>query len=172
MSDREIIAAGRRMSALGLVAGTEGNVSARIPGGLRITPSSVPYEAIGETDLVTVDPRGVVTAGDRAPSSELPLHLAIYSARPDVGAIVHTHSPAAIAWSLRNEDLPGGRVHDTVRTAPAADPGSRELARVAVAALGPRAALLMAGHGVVAVAASPDEALAVAIDVENRALAR
>ena len=94
-------------------------------------------------------------AGERDPSSERAVHLAIYAARPDVLAIVHTHSPAAL--STPPEGLP---------IADRADPGTLELADRTARALDQGDAVLMAGHGVVAVGASPAEALAAARRVE------
>lgn len=170
--DARIIATGLRMAALGLVAGTEGNLSVRRGPVIRVTPSSVPYAQIAPADLVTVDVAGgAIVEGHRPPTSELALHLAIYRARPDVDAIVHTHSPAALAWGRRNAALPAAAGAAAAHTAPPTPPGSQALAETALAALGPREAVLLGGHGVVAVGAGLDEALAVAIGVEERATA-
>jgi L-fuculose-phosphate aldolase len=152
------------MAAEGLVAGSEGNVSLREGELVHITPALLPYGDMGEGDLVTLDLSGRVVAGEREPSSERAVHLAIYAARPDVLAIMHTHSPAATRLSASGRDLGGD-----VRTAAYAEAGTSELATEVVAALEDRGAVLMARHGVVAVGGSLDEALAVAREVEERA---
>jgi len=108
-----------------------------------------------------------VVEGEHAPSSERRVHLAIYDARADVRAIVHTHSPRAVRWSDLGEPLPfdGG----AVPTAAYALTGTDDLASNAVGALGEAPAVLLAGHGVVAVGATIDEARAVAERVEEAA---
>ena len=127
----EIVATCREMLRLGLVTGTSGNVSARQGERIEITPRELPYEHMTETDLVTLAPDGRVVAGHREPSSERRVHLAVYAARPDASAIVHTHSVHATAWSLLGEPLDTGteevRQHagGAVRTAPFAPSGER-----------------------------------------------
>ncbi|MDI3257699.1 MAG: class II aldolase/adducin family protein, partial [Kyrpidia sp.] len=102
---KAVLEAANRLSALGLVKGTAGNVSARIPGTDRIviTPSGVPYDAMELSDLVEADLSGTVTEGIRKPSSETPLHTRIYLDHPWVGAIVHTHSLFATTFAVLNE---------------------------------------------------------------------
>ena len=163
MSRAEVVATARAMAAEGLVAGSEGNVSVREGEVLHITPALLPYDEMEEGDLVTLDLDGRVVAGEREPSSERAVHLAIYSARPGVLAIVHTHSPAATAHSSRATGIEG------VPTADYAEPGSGRLGEVVVAALGEREAVLMARHGVVAVGPTLAEALQVARRVERLA---
>jgi L-fuculose-phosphate aldolase len=171
----DLVAAGVRLVNRGLAVGSVGNLSARTGDGVVITPTRMPYTSMSRRDLVRVDLAGRVCAGHRPPSRELELHLAIYLARPDVRAIVHTHSVYATAWSFlaqplapRIEDLDYYGV-DEVRTAPPAPPGSHRLAATAPAALGDSAAVLLAGHGVVTAAKSIEEALAVAEVVERQA---
>lgn len=164
MSRAEVVATARAMAAEGLVAGSEGNVSVREGDLVHITPALLPYDETDPGDLVTLDLSGGVVAGEREPSSERAVHLAIYAARPDVRAIVHTHSPAATRLSFSGRDL-----GEDVRTAAHAEPGSPELGTEVVIALGDRRAAVMARHGVVAVGGSLVEALAVAREVEGRA---
>jgi L-fuculose-phosphate aldolase len=118
-------------------------------------------------DLVALDLDGAAPAGPRAPSSEWRVHAAIYRARPDVRAIVHTHSPEATAWAHRAEPL-----DDRVRTAAWAETGTVQLGVNAVEALGDRDAVLLARHGVVGVGASLADALAVCEEVERLARRR
>jgi ribulose-5-phosphate 4-epimerase/fuculose-1-phosphate aldolase len=152
------------MHRRGLVAGTAGNVSAREGDRVHITPSGLPYPDMSDPDVVTLALDGAVLAGDREPSSERRVHLAVYAARPDVGAIVHTHSGYATAWSSLGEPLA-----TAVRTSQPAPPGSDEIARAAVAALDDRAAALLARHGVLGVGSTPEEALAACEAVERQA---
>ncbi len=160
------------MAAGGLVEGSQGNVSARLGKRVLITPRDTPYAGMRPGDLVEIDLEGAVLDGVREPSSEWRVHAAVYAARPDVGAVVHTHSPRAVAvvatteWSYR---CAGGLA--SVRCAPAAPAGSPELARAVAATLADGEAVLMTGHGVVAVGAGLEEALAVAREVERRAAA-
>lgn len=107
--------------------------------------------------VVEVDGDGRPLAGEALrPSSEWQFHLAVYGARPDVGAVVHTHSPWATAVSCARRDIPPfhymmvGTGDGTLRCARYHPPGSDRLATSVVAALGARAACLLANHGVVA----------------------
>jgi L-fuculose-phosphate aldolase len=151
------------MLRLGLVTGTAGNVSARAGELILITPSALPYEEMTVDDLVTLGPDGAVVAGDRQPSSEWRVHVAVYAARPDARALVHTHSAHATAWSEGAEPL--GRW----LTAPFFPSGSDEIATAAVAALGDSDAVLLGRHGVLAAGATPAAALEVCTAVEEAA---
>lgn len=172
---REIVATGRALDEAGLVPGKSGNVSCRVPGGLLITPSGVPYAELDPGDLVLVDPGGAVLAGRRRPSSEWPMHAAVYASRPDVAAIVHTHSPRATALSCAGRGIPAfhymiALAGGDVRCTPYATFGTDELAANAVRGLEGRRAVLLGNHGVLAVGGSLPSALAVAREVENLAL--
>jgi len=170
-----LIACAQRLDALGFMPGKSGNVSLRVEGGLRITPAGLAYAALTEADLVEIGLDGAIRAKGRAPSSEWRLHAAIYAARPDVGAVVHTHSPRATALSCARRGLPpfhymialaGG--HD-IACAPYATFGTEALATSAVAALAGRRACLLANHGVVATGSTLAAAEALAREVENLA---
>jgi L-fuculose-phosphate aldolase len=151
------------MLGLGLVSGTSGNVSARVGELMRITPSALPYPEMGAADLVTLALDGTVVEGEREPSSEWRVHAAVYAARLDAGALVHTHSEHATAWSERGEPL------GEWLTAPFAPSGSDEIALTAVAVLGDRSAVLLGSHGVLALGETPAAALAVCVEVEHAA---
>jgi L-fuculose-phosphate aldolase len=86
----------RRLAEGGLVRGTEGNASARAGDLVAISPSGLAYPTLRAEDVCLVTPDGELIEGP-APSVELPMHLAVLAARPDVAAIVHTHSPRATA---------------------------------------------------------------------------
>ncbi len=172
---REIVAASCALDGAGLMPNKSGNVSARVPGGFVITPSGVPYREIEPGQLVEIGDDGKVAQGSLRPSSEWRMHAAIYAARPEVAAVVHTHSPRATALSCAGHGIPpfhymialaGG----AIRCMPYATFGTQELAASAVAGLAGRRAVLLANHGVVAVGASLRAAQAVAIEVENLAM--
>lgn len=146
---------------LGLVTGSAGNVSARIDGTrIAVTPSSLPYERMTGEDIVVVDRSGSRLDGRHEPSYELPMHLAIYDARSDVQAIVHTHSPFVTTLSILRRPLPpiidemvvhlGG----AVGVAEYAFTGTGELAANVVSGLGRAVSVMLANHGNVCVGAT------------------
>ena len=159
------------LSRAGLVVGTAGNVSVREGDLVAVSPSGVRYagltpELVGvhrldgpELDGTGLDGTGLKSTAVEAPlapTSELPLHLAIYTARPEVGAVVHTHSPAATALSALVDEVPAVHYYvamfgGPVLVAPYATYGTDELARNTVRALRDRTACLMANHGAVTV---------------------
>ena len=174
LHEREaILAAARRAVAVGLTHGTSGNLSVRAGTGMLITPTGLEYDSLTAPDVVRMGLDGVVAAGERcAPSSEWPMHAAVYAERPDVAAILHGHSPAAAAFSCLGRDLPpfhymvaaaGG---DSVRCARYALFGTRELARNALEALARRRACFLAHHGFLTLGATLDKALALAVELE------
>jgi len=169
-----VATAALRLLETGLVRGTSGNVSARQGGLLAVTPSGVDYRRLEPGQVPLVDLDGRTHGGGLAPSSELPMHLRVYRARPDVGAVVHTHSPFATTFAVLGQELPA--VHyllafagRRVRVAPYAGYGSDELAAACVAALGGDGAVLLANHGVVAVGPDLERAMLVAEAVESTA---
>ncbi|MEP6658155.1 MAG: class II aldolase/adducin family protein [Betaproteobacteria bacterium] len=175
-----VVSTARAMSVAGLTRGRSGNVSARWRSdrfdGLLITPTGMSYATMGPADVVALHRDGSLRdAGARIPSSEWRFHCEIYAARPDAGAIVHTHSPFATTLACLARGIPpfhymvaaaGG--HD-IRCAPYARFGSAELAHAAVAALQERKACLLAHHGMIAIGDSAADALALAIEVEGLA---
>ena len=173
---QQLVTVARRMNASGLNQGTSGNLSVRIPGGLLITPSSLPYELMQPQDLVALDlAGGSRDDGARRPSSEWRLHADILAGRPEIGAVLHCHSIHATALACHGRAIPpfhymtavaGG---DDIRCAPYATFGTAELSELAVAALVDRRACLLGQHGQVALGASLDQALRIAIEVETLA---
>ena len=176
----EIVRVARLLSGRGLAVGTSGNVGARLDDGrIAITPSTMDYDDMTADDVVIVEPDGSPSQGRRRPSSELPLHLAVFAARPAIRAIVHTHSPFATTFGVARREIPA--VHyvmalllapgrDTIRVAPYATFGTEELGRNVAAALGDDNAVLIANHGAVAVAGSLASALGRAERVEELAM--
>jgi L-fuculose-phosphate aldolase len=147
------------LSRAGLVVATAGNVSVRDGDLVAVTPSGVRYATL-TPDLVGVHRLdGTPVEAPLAPTSELPLHLAVYAARPEAGAVVHTHSPAATALSALVDEVPAVHYYTAmfggpVRVAPYATYGTEELARNVVGALDGRTGCLMGNHG--AVTLGPD----------------
>jgi L-fuculose-phosphate aldolase len=170
-----VVDAAREMLRLGLVSGSSGNASARDGDELLITPAALPYEEMTEDDLVAIGMDGEAAEGQREPSSERRVHLAIYAARPDVGAVVHTHSVHAMAWSFIGEPLATGTEElaaaagGEVLTARFAPTGLDEIAAAVVEALGDRRPVLLARHGAVAVGETPAAALATCVALERQA---
>ena len=107
---RDIVAVCQRLYQRGFIAGTEGNVSAlEGPDRLWITPSGHHKGLLQPADLLLIDLQGHVLFGNGRPSSETPMHLALYRCRPDIRAVVHAHPPLATATSAMTviSDLPG-----------------------------------------------------------------
>jgi L-fuculose-phosphate aldolase len=163
---QEIADTGRRLEAEGLLSTTAGNLSARVaPEHIAITPTNIPYPRVRAADVVITDLEGQVVDGERRPSSETPFHTAIYRARPDVGGVVHTHSPFATTLAVMRRPIPA--LHYVIASFGVTEIpvvgyetyGSDALARrlEAVAASGTNGALL-ANHGAVAFGASLAEA--------------
>lgn len=158
-----LLATARRTVADGLVVGTSGNVSVRVGDLVLVTPSGVPYDRLTPTDLVAVNLDGHQTHGRLTPTSELPMHLALYRAT-DAGAVVHTHALHATAVSTLVDELPPihymtAALGGPVRVAPYALYGTRELADHMLAALtGGRTGCLLRNHGTVAHGATLDQA--------------
>ncbi|HBQ75303.1 MAG TPA: L-ribulose-5-phosphate 4-epimerase [Exiguobacterium sp.] len=111
---KEVLEANLALPKHDLVTFTWGNVSGidRNAGLVVIKPSGVPYDALTIEDLVIVDLEGNVVEGDLRPSSDTPTHLALYRALPEIGGIVHTHSPWATSWAQAKRAIPAfGTTH-------------------------------------------------------------
>jgi L-fuculose-phosphate aldolase len=169
---QQIAAAYRDLGRRGFVPGSAGNVSVRTANGMLITPSGCSAEAVANDTIVALTMDGK-TSSSGTPSSEWPMHAAIYRAYAHAQAIVHTHAEACTALACLNQSLPafhymivafGGA---DVRCAPYVTFGTPELAHLAVAALKDRSACLLANHGMVVHASSLEKALADAIILES-----
>jgi L-fuculose-phosphate aldolase len=154
----------------GLVAGSSGNASMRLTGDrhdgqVLITPHGLPYGRMSPDDLVVIDLAGEPVQGELFPSTETALHLALYGGRPDVGAVVHTHSPFASVMAVAGLELPPVvdemvvKVGGAVRVARYGFPSSVELAQAGLEALGERNAVLLRNHGLVGVGRTLEGAL-------------
>lgn len=161
-----VLATARRMLAEGLVEGTSGNISGRLPDGLVcVTPSSVAYDTMTLDDLVVVDLDGAVVAGTRSPTTEKDLHLATLRRYPELGAVIHTHAVYATMFALAHEPIPA--VIEEVVVYLGGDVPCCDYQGTGTAALGDevadrladRGAALLANHGLVTCGPSPDKAL-------------
>jgi L-fuculose-phosphate aldolase len=171
----QLIGACRELTRRGLTHGTSGNVSVRCDAGrFLISPSGMDYETLQPDDVPRMDLDGR-WFGRRRPSSEWRFHRDIFRSRPDVGAIVHTHSPRATALACTGRGIPafhymvavaGG---SDIRCAPYHTFGTQELSQAALAALQDRKACLLANHGVIATGPDLRSALVLASEVENLA---
>ncbi|MFI5824704.1 class II aldolase/adducin family protein [Streptomyces rishiriensis] len=157
-----LVTTARRTVTDGLVVGTSGNVSVRVGGTVLVTPSGVPYDRLGPDDVTGVDLAGRQVLGALVPTSELPMHLAVYSTR-DAGAVVHTHAVHATAVSTLVPELPlvhymAGALGGPVRVAPYATYGTEELAGHVLRALDGRTGCLLQNHGTLTYGATLDQA--------------
>lgn len=180
---QDVADAGRAMRAAGLVRGTSGNVSARdaTTGLIAVTPSGAAYDSMTAADVAVIavaaeadGPACTVVEGAWRPTTELGLHLAVYRSRPEVGAVVHTHSVFATTFAVLGRPVPAvhyilARAAAEVRVAPYARYGSLELAENCVRTLAADDGVLLANHGVIAVGADLSRALAVAEAIETTA---
>ena len=173
-----IVEFGLRMQDERLAYWTSGNVSVRVRGEpdlIAVSPSATPYDLVEPEDVALVTLDGTVVDGLGRPTSELPLHTLIYQRRPDVAAIVHTHSPAAMAMAGLGWTLPAyltGLVEatgGTVACAPYARPGSPELADAVAGALADRGCCFLRHHGLLAIGATLPRAFQAASVTEGAA---
>jgi L-fuculose-phosphate aldolase len=147
----------QELSRSGLVVGTAGNVSVREGDLVAVSPSGLRYADLTPALVGVHALDGSPVEAPLAPSSELPLHLAIYAARPEAGAVVHTHSLAATALSTLADEIPAVHYYvamfggSTVPVAAYATYGTDELAGNVIHALRDRTGCLMGNHGAVTI---------------------
>jgi L-fuculose-phosphate aldolase len=167
-----LTATARQTVTHGLNKGSSGNVSVRFGEGFLITPSGLPNDTLESEQMVFVDMEGQA-AGNLKPSSEWRIHRDIFRTRPEVKAVVHAHSSHAVSLSCLRRSIPafhymvaaaGGK---DIRCADYATFGTQELSDSVLTALQDRRACLMSNHGLVAVGASLDAALSLAVEVEE-----
>lgn len=169
---QSLVQALRQLDARGLNRGSTGNLSARWGAGMLITPTGMGADDLQPEDLVWLGHDGQ-QRGRFKPSSEWHFHQAIYRARPELHAVVHTHATHATALACLRRDLPafhymvavaGG---DSVRCAPYRLFGTEALSDVTVQALHGRKACLLATHGLVSAGATLREAMKISIEIES-----
>ena len=174
---RDIVAACLWINSSGLNPGTAGNISVRYGDTMLISPSGVPYEQLEPEDIVAMTLTGeygsYVASGTNVPSSEWRFHLDIMRARPDVGAIVHTHSLYATVLACARKDIPpvhymiaaaGG---PSIRCSRYATYGTAELSEAALEALEGRTCCILANHGMIATGPNLAKAQWLAVELET-----
>ncbi|WP_395666499.1 class II aldolase/adducin family protein [Methylocella sp.] len=172
---QSVVSACREMNASGLNQGTAGNISVRFSGGLIVTPSGVPYDAMTPDDLVFMGFDGSYSHR-LAPSSEWRLHRDVLEARAEFSAVVHAHPIYCTAFAMCRREIPAAHYMiaaaggATIRCADYETFGTPELSAAALKAMEGRACALMANHGLVA--AGPDLARAMWLALEVETLAR
>ena len=149
----QLVSYSARLLADGLAIGSAGNMSVRAGDAVAITPSGITYAEMRPEDVCVVAMDGTELDNSETPSSETPMHLAIYAAT-NATAVVHTHSPEVIALSASRPELPAIHYAITglggpVRVAPYVRFGSAGLAAAAVGALNGRSAVILRNHGAV-----------------------
>ena len=171
MTDRvrlatEIVRVSHRLYQRGLIAGAEGNVSARLgPDVILATTAGVCKGDIDETHVMALTPDGRALDPNRTPSTEIRMHLAIYAQRPDVAAVVHAHPPTATGFAVAGLDFTAPVLAELVYLVgpvplvPYGQPGTEELADRMAPFLRDHEAFLLANHGATTVGRSLDEAL-------------
>lgn len=168
----------RWMNASGLNQGTSGNISARYEDVMLITPSGIPYETL-TPEMIAAMPIGADDSGTHRgplkPSSEWRIHIDILRARPEIGAVVHTHSTYATALAIARRGIPachymiaafGG---GDVRCSDYARFGTKELSDTALLALEDRNGCLLANHGMITMGPTLDKAMWLAVELETLA---
>ena len=168
----QLISTARAMQPAGLNRGTAGNVSVRSGEGFYITPTGMAYEALRDDDIPLMGLDGS-HVGSRKPSSEWRFHRDLYASRPEIGAVLHAHSPFAVSLACLRLGIPafhymiarfGG---DSIRCARYAIFGSEALSTAAMAAMDGRKGCLLANHGMLVAGRDLAEALALAIELEE-----
>jgi len=155
---RDIVEIGRRLWQRGYVASNDGNISARLDADrILVTPSGLSKGFLSTTDLVVVTPDGRKLSGELEPTSELPLHLSVYSRRGDVAGIVHAHPPVATGYAVARVPLAQCILPEVVLTlgsVPTADyatPSTSAVAESIARYIDDYSAILLANHGALAV---------------------
>ena len=181
MNDAEqrnrIVEFSQRAFSQRLFAGTSGNLSVylRDEDRLFITPSCIRYETMTAEDVMVIRLDGTVIEGKHRPSSEWRLHTAVYRAYPEIGAVVHTHSPFATAYAVNRMPIAAALTEmfpflgGAVECAPYAAPGTPEVGEYAVPLLKGKGGCLIANHGVLAIGKDMEQAYIRAEYIEDAA---
>jgi L-fuculose-phosphate aldolase len=161
----EVIKVCRNLADKGLIAATDGNVSCRVAlERLLVTPSGQPKGTLQPVDLLLVDDRGEVLAGDGRPSSEIRMHLEVYRQCPEIAAVVHAHPPMLTALTLAGLPFPADALPEvwltfgSVPTAPYATPATAEVPAAIAPYLKKHQAVLLERHGSLTLGKTLDEA--------------
>ena len=180
-SERTIVVqAAQQLLRLGLVAATSGNVSMRLEGDekeglIAVTPAGTDYQTMTPEDIVVVDYDMDVIEGETVPSSESLTHVAVYKARSDISAVIHTHSIYASVLAVAGVPLPPildelvAYLGGPVEVAEYGFPSTEDLGEKAIQAMGERNAVFIRNHGVLAAGRDMPDALRACELVERAA---
>lgn len=173
----QLLKISQQLAQLSLNKGTSGNASVRFGDGFLVTPSGMPVEEMTADSMVNMEFDGSYEAHNQLkslkPSSEWRFHRDILANRPEINAVIHTHSMFATTLACLHKEIPpfhymiavaGG---DSIRCAPYALFGSQALSDNTLIALDERKACLLANHGMISLGNDLDDALAVTVEVEN-----
>jgi L-ribulose-5-phosphate 4-epimerase len=161
-----------------LIQFNSGNVSVRASSEhIAITPRGMPYDEMTAEDMVIIDLNGAVIEGSHKPSSEMPMHMAVYSNMPHVNAVIHSHSPYALAFAVVGKSIPiisteGLAVSGAIRVAEYACPGTEEQGLAAIKVMKgppPVMGVLLKNHGVLATGTNLSQAFSIACRIEMAA---
>jgi L-fuculose-phosphate aldolase len=174
---KKLSQAGKELYDKGLVKGTSGNISARIPGAdtFLIKPSRACLGKLKPEELVLVDLKGNKISGKRDISAETPMHAAIYRARLDVQAVVHTHAPTATAFGIAGKEILPFQIEmfmllpKGVPIVPFKQPGSKALAAAVQKKMADHEAVILENHGIVTVGSTLEGACSLNEMVEEAA---
>ena len=174
---KKLIGSAKMLVNAGLNSSTWGNLSVRglREGSFLVTPSGMDYDLVTPEDIVEVSLDGEVLDGRRKPSSETPMHALFYRERPQINAVVHTHSTYATTMAVLKWEIPpviSELAHGVGGSVPVADyaaAGTEHLGKGALQAMGPKLAVLLQNHGMVALGCYLEDAVRLAFIVENAA---
>ncbi len=164
---REIVEIGRRVYDRFFIAANDGNISARLDDeAVLVTPTGVSkgFMSVGDILKVSLEGKLLVAGKGRRPTSETPMHLAVYRTRADVGAVLHTHAPTATAFALTGARLDEPTLPEmivfirSVAMVPYALPGTEELPQAMAPYLADHDVFLLANHGAVTLGRTLEEA--------------
>jgi L-ribulose-5-phosphate 4-epimerase len=157
-----------------LVRMTSGNVSGRDPETrlVVIKPSGLAFEELTPANMVVVDQEGRVVEGSLKPSTDTDTHLYVYSHRPDVLGIVHTHSPYASSFAALGQPIPAclttcGMLGGEIPIGGYAPIGGADIGQEIIDKIGRSLAIIMQNHGVFTIGSSPQQATKMAVEVEE-----
>ncbi len=177
---RTVLETAQEMCRKGLVVGNSGNISQRLPpdgerGLMAITPTSRHYDTLGPNDIPIIDFEGGLVEGKLKPSSETLLHIAIYKARKNVNAIIHTHSIFASAVAVAGKEIPAILLDQVIflggeiKASGGALVSTPEQIEDFIRALGDRSAVLLPNHGAVGTGRTMRDALTACELIEKTA---
>lgn len=169
---KSIVEVGKMMSDRGLVGTYEGNISVKCGDRIYVTPSGQSKELLTEGKIITVDTDGNKLEGCLTPTSETPMHTAVYRMRPDVGAVVHCHAPFCTAYALANMPIESKSspefmiLFGDVPVVPYGTPGTDDIYNGMEELLKTHDVVLLANHGMLAVGKDAMEAFSKTASLE------